>query len=96
MNRAINTPVRCPPVPAVGTIVPNPPLFKPMLGPDVNFVGALLKLAATVGPGNCVRLKILVNSKRTLSDIFSRMWNARLKLAFSTGMRMPRNQRIVL
>ena len=53
-----------------GTMVPKPPLYKPLFGPEVNVVGAVAKfprLIAVVWPtgiGNCTRLKIFVNSAR--------------------------------
>src|SRR6185295_14004728 len=74
-------------------MVPKPLLYKPVLGPEVNFTGTLAKFPATEGAGNIVRLKILLNSTRTFT--FTRSLNRKLrpKLAFSDGTRKPRNQR---
>ena len=52
------------------TGVPKPPLYKPVLGPEVNFVGACAKLPRLIPPGAvavvgiCRRLKMFVNSTR--------------------------------
>lgn len=68
MNRATNVPAGWPvtaPVTGV-TMVPKPPLYKPVLAPEVNLVGAAAKLPRLIPPkavalvGNCRRLKMFV------------------------------------
>ena len=63
VKRPINVPERMPLVPDVGTIVPKPPLYRPALAPEVNFVGGVEKFPKLI-PGNCVRLKTFANSTR--------------------------------
>ena len=104
MNRATTVPARWPvtePVSGV-RVVPKPPLYKPALAPEVNFVGVAAKLPRLIPPGtavlvgNCRRLKMFVNSTRRFRLYRSLIRKLRLKLAFSTGMRIPRNERIEL
>src|SRR5690242_8926232 len=99
----MNVPERIPFVPDVGTMVPNPPLYKPAFAPDVNFVAGVEKLPRLIPPvprgiGHCMRLKTFWNSTRTFRlylPSFPKR-KARLKLAFSEGTRKLRNQRIEL
>ena len=69
--RATIVPARGLTAPVVsGVMVPKPPLYKPLYGPEVNVVGAVAKLPrliAEVWPvaiAYCTRLKIFVNSAR--------------------------------
>jgi hypothetical protein len=68
VKRPINVPERMPVVPEVGTIVPKPLLYKPVLAPEVNFVGGVEKFPRPIGVVSVeysVRLKMFANSTRT-------------------------------
>ena len=89
-DRIVSWPVRMPLVPFSGRMVPKPLLYRPAFAPLVNFVGALAKFPAVVGFGNCIRLKIWLNSARIFRLTRSLIRKLRLTLAFSIGWRTPR------
>ena len=54
-------------------------------GPVMNFVGVLAKFPAVDGFGRIIRLKMLLNSTRTLNVTLSLIRKFRAKFAFSLG-----------